>query len=418
MACYGMVKALLERGVEVDLVLPTREEVIFPLRRPADADELPVRWMKAPPPEIKAQWDQAVTITQRLKVVGVSTSPESYLGPAKMRRLAWNELLYSLDRVPRSQPVEVIRQNLSGEEELFKKIREFTVRAADYAGKLDFDLIHAHDWLTFAAGLVCRKKSGKPMAAHVHATEFDRAAGAGDERIHKIEHAGMSAAEMIIAVSRYTANLIIHRYRIDPAKIKVVHNAHSMNPPDPAHRRRIFKGPLIVFLGRVTIQKGPDYFVKVASQVLKRHPDAHFIMAGGGDMWRKMIHQSAAFRMGQHFLFSKFLNRAELTELLGATDIFIMPSVSEPFGIVPLEAMAHGAATIISKQSGVAEVIENVRKVDFWDLSKMTEAVCRLIDNPEERIALASAGQKEAFGLKWESVAEKIQTLYKELAPC
>jgi glycosyltransferase involved in cell wall biosynthesis len=201
---------------------------------------------------------------------------------------------------------------------------------------------------------------------HIHATEFDRAGGPGDERVHKIEHAGMTYADKVIAVSKYTAQMIMSRYRIDTGKIRIIHNAFSLPVDTVLTQERIFKGPTVLFLGRVTLQKGPDYFLDVADRVLKVHPEARFIIAGTGDMSRHLLRKSAAMRLKNRFLFTGFLNRKQVESILRAADIYVLPSVSEPFGISPLEAMAFGITSIISKQSGVAEVVNHAFKIDYW----------------------------------------------------
>ncbi len=410
-ACYGMVRSLLGRGVEIDLVLPAREEVYFKLRSPRDADELPVSFLSAS--AAAKEVERTAELIERLELVGVSAIPETYLSPAASHQALWTELART-SSAGRAKVFARIERQLLGGERLFRKVQEMADRVQLVADRLDFDLIHAHDWLTYPAGLALAELSGKPLVAHIHATEFDRAGGVGDERIHQIEYAGLSAADTVIAVSRYTAEMVINRYRIWPAKMRVVHNAFDLPPVRLADKRRIFKHPLVLYLGRITVQKGPDYFLEVARRVLKRHPKTQFVMAGAGDMMRSILHRSASMRLRQRFLFTDFLNRRQVEEILKAADIFIMPSVSEPFGIVPLEAMAHGAAAIISKQSGVAEVLTNVHKVDFWDVDQMVDLVCRLIEDPEERLALARAGQEEVSRIQWDEAAEKIEAVYAE----
>lgn len=412
-ACYGMVRALLRAGVEVDLILPTIQETVFPMREEEDVDTLPVRVLEESP-EVRTLIETHTETKARLEYLGLSARPETYLTPGFImggfwRRYEWTET------ITRARLLQTLAENLIGGENIFQKVQELTVRAASLAEKLEFDVIHAHDWLTFPAGLVLRQLSGKPLVAHIHATEFDRAGGAGDERVHKIEYASLSQADLILAVSRYTAEMVAGRYRIDSDKISVVHNAHSIEAEEKLSEERIFKGPLILFLGRITLQKGPDYFLEVATRVLKAHPEARFVMAGTGDMMSRVMHRSAAARLGPKFLFTDFLNRRQVDQVLKASDIFIMPSVSEPFGIVPLEAMAHGAASVISKQSGVAEVLENVIKVDFWDIDEMVRVVNRLIENPEERLALAKAGHDEVLEIKWDEAAHKIRHAYTKV---
>lgn len=426
-ACYGMVKGLLNLGVEVDLILPTVAEAYFPLRTPEDADLLPIDLLTQEP-EVRAKLKQYIetvggetSLIERLKLIGVSPLPESYLTPGYRFSELWDAIMESRIEPLRfiehaapeeRRPLEIIRRNLVGPENLFRKVQELAGRMTAVAKKLDFDLIHAHDWLTYPSGLALQELTGKPLLAHIHATEFDRAGGVGDERIHKIEYAGMSGADAVVAVSRYTAEMVINRYSIDPALVSIIHNAHTITSLDSSIKQRILRKPLILFLGRITLQKGPDYFIDVAQAVLARHPEAYFVMAGTGDMMHKMIFKSADYRLRNHLLFTNFLNRREVDEILQASDILIMPSVSEPFGIVPLEAMAHGAAAVISKQSGVSEVLENAVKVDFWDVEKMAEVVCDLLDNPDKRRALAQAGRREVRDILWIEAADKIRTTY------
>jgi glycosyltransferase involved in cell wall biosynthesis len=249
---------------------------------------------------------------------------------------------------------------------------------------------------------------------HIHATEFDRAGGPGDERVHKLEYLGLTTADRVLAVSRYTMEMVVNRYRADPARVRVVHNAFNAAAAGDG-RRRLFRGPTVLFLGRITLQKGPDYFLDVARRVLARQPETRFIMAGSGDLMNRMVHHAAYHRLHQHFLFTGFLNQDQVNRIFDATDIFVMPSISEPFGIVPLEAMARGAVAIISKQSGVAEVLKNAYQVDFWDIDEMVDTICRLIDNPAELEKMAAAGQAEVAAIQWDDAAEKIIAAYREV---
>jgi glycosyltransferase involved in cell wall biosynthesis len=305
-----------------------------------------------------------------------------------------------------------LTNNLIGEEDLIKKVQEFTLRAERIAKLLDYDLIHAHDWLCYPAGMITRKISKKPLLVHIHATEFDRAGGPGDERVHKIEHAGMTYADLVIAVSKYTAQMIMSRYRIDTAKIRIVHNAFSISENAVMSQERIFKGPVILFLGRITLQKGPDYFLEMAQKVLAVHPDARFIMAGTGDMSRKLLRRSASLKLRNRFLFTGFLNRKQVERILRAADIYVLPSVSEPFGISPLEAMAYGITAIISKQSGVAEVVNHAFKIDFWDVDLWVETINHLIENPDKRRKMGLEGMREVNRIQWKQAAEEIRQLY------
>jgi len=417
MACYGMVKALLSLGVEVDLVLPTREIVYFPLRQPSDVDTLPAVFFEQSK-QMLYSVQKFASLKERLEYIGISEYPESYFQLSEIQRFAESVTKeYWTSESISYHEQELFRQmtdNLVGEEDLIRKVQEFTMRADKFARVLDYDLIHVHDWLTYPAGMLARRISGKPLVAHVHATEFDRAVGPGDERVHKIEHSGMRFADKVIAVSQYTAQMIMSRYRIDSGKIRIVHNAFSI--PDDAVRdkERIFKGPVILFLGRITLQKGPDYFMDIAHKVLQSHPEARFIMAGTGDMGRKLLRRSASLKLRHRFLLTGFLDRKQVERILRAADIYVLPSVSEPFGISPLEAMSFGITSIISKQSGVAEIVNHAFKIDFWDTDLWVETIKHLISNPDKCVKMGIDGMHEVNKIQWNDAAVKIRDIYNE----
>jgi glycosyltransferase involved in cell wall biosynthesis len=414
MACYGLVKAMLKQGVEIDLVMPTTEEVYFPMRAPEDADILPIAYLDPSRGKIKFEKQTIENLIERLRTVGAYAYPESYLTPGfsfeNFIESVWNKHMW-ISR----QGAEAIRTHLRGDSPLFRKVQELTSRMMKFASVLSCDLIHVHDWLTYPAGVALKGMLGKKLVAHMHATEFDRAGGPGDDRIHNIEYMGLSNADRVIAVSQYTAQMVIDRYRIEPSKIKIVHNAYSVSSHDGQKRRRLFKDPLILFMGRITLQKGPDYFLEVADRVIRRYPNVRFVMAGSGDMFSRILRTSASKRLKDRFLFSGFLNREQVSQILSATDIFVMPSVSEPFGIVPLEAMAFGAVAIVSKQSGVSEVIENAFKIDFWDVNKTAEIIIDLLGHPDKMEEIAKAGKEEVMRIGWQKAAENAIDVYRGL---
>ena len=419
MACYCMVKSLLKKGIEVDLILPTKEFIYFKLRNVEDADILPVVFLD-PKKQEEYEAISFKNITQKYEFIGMTHYPESYFTPGFDEK--WSKLMteFRLEASKSSkaltldeQIIHNLTQYLVGEDDIIKKVQEVATRAHRYASELQYDLIHAHDWLTYPAGIIARKYSGKPLVAQIHATEYDRAGGYGDARIHNVEADGMMFADMVLAVSKYTANMIISRYRIDSGKIRILHNAYDVgNIPDK--KERIFKSPTVLFLGRITIQKGPDYFLEMANRVSKLNPEARFIVAGSGDMARKLLHKSASFKMKNRFIFAGFLNRKQVEEIFNCVDIFVMPSISEPFGIVPLEAMAYGVTAVISKQSGVSEVIENAYKVDFWDIDEMTRIIDFLIKNPDKCKAMGRSGREEVLKIGWDEVADKLISYYQE----
>jgi len=416
MACYGMVKALLKQGIRIDLVLPTKEAVFFPLREVQDVDVMPTMFID---PKRQKQFMKMIftDVKERMEYIGLTQHPETYL--------QLNEVMQFIQRFSQTRNErntlsetylwEEMALHLIGDEDLIKKVQEYTLRAEYFATHLEFDLIHAHDWLCYPSGMLAKKLSNRPLIVHIHATEFDRSGGPGDERIHKIEHAGMMYADQVIAVSQYTAQMIMSRYRIDTGRIKIIHNAFTIEEDMNFEQLRIFKGPTILFLGRITLQKGPDYFVDVADLVLKVHPDARFIMAGTGDMGRKFIHKSAALKLRNRFLFTGFLNRKQVERIIRASDIYVLPSVSEPFGIAPLEAMAYGVTAIISKQSGVSEVVNHAFKIDFWDVERMADTINHLIENPDICRKIGNDGRQEVHRIQWDEAAEKIRQLYASI---
>ncbi|HNZ07286.1 MAG: glycosyltransferase [Candidatus Cloacimonetes bacterium] len=418
MACYGMVKALLALGIKIDLVLPTREMVYFPLREEEDVDKMPAVFMD-PVHHSEFLTKSFQDITERLEYIGITPTPETYFQLSDMRHfISKVKSEYLINEHVSQEEHDIwddMTTHLIGEEDLIKKVQEYTQRAERFARELDYNLIHVHDWLTYPSGMLARKISGKPLISHIHATEFDRAGGPGDERIHKIEHAGMTYSDRVIAVSQYTAQMIMSRYRIDTGKIRIVHNAFSIEENQVHTKKRIFKGPTVLFLGRITLQKGPDYYLDVAERVLKVHPEARFIMAGTGDMARKLLRRSAQLKLKNRFLFTGFLNRKQVESILRAVDIYVLPSVSEPFGISPLEAMAFGITSIISKQSGVAEVVNHAFKIDYWDVDLMADTINHLIENPQICKKMGIDGMKEVNRIHWNEAAEKIRMIYSQV---
>ncbi len=404
MACYGMAKAFLKQGNQIDLVMPVKEEVYFPLRKVEDVDCLSVTFAD---PAKQGQIQNPLSAEALRKLIG---SPLSvYFTP---HRKTWAKC--SFEGIKKSDPFTRVFKILADDSYLFRQVRNYTTEAVSIASWLDFDVIHAHDWLTYPAGMALRRLSGKPLVLHVHATEFDRAGGPGDSRIHDIEYLGMNYADRVVTVSAYTANVVNRKYLISPQKTRVVHNAYTLSD-SPCTQRRIFDEPTVLFMGRITLQKGPDYFLEVARRVLQHNKNVRFIMAGAGDMERRILHHSAYLGMGTKFLFAGFLQRDEVEQILSASDIFILPSVSEPFGIAPLEAMNKGAVAIISKNAGVAEIIKNAYKIDFWDVDQMVSTIIELVDNPPKLREMARLGSEEVANMQWENAVEKLVNVFYEL---
>ncbi len=295
----------------------------------------------------------------------------------------------------------------------------YAQRVKRLALKNDFDIIHSHDWTTLPAAIILKRITGKPFIAHVHITEYDKTGGyPGHPEIMKIEKWGWELADKIIAVSNFTKRRLVEQYGIDPNKIVVVHNgANEMSREINGENHSIKKtNKIVLFAGRVTLQKGPEYFIKAAKKVLEYEKNVKFIVAGTGDMLSRIIELSAEYGINQNIIFHGFYTRKEAELLFSMADVFVMPSVSEPFGIVPLEAVVKGTPTIISKQSGISEVLENSLKVDFWDTDEMAhKIICLLRYEPlkEEIKEKALIELDEKFN--WDKTANKVIEVYKSL---
>lgn len=302
--------------------------------------------------------------------------------------------------------------------DLLREVERFAADALARvaAAGVDFDVIHAHDWTTFRAGLALRRASGKPLVAHVHITEFDKSGGSyADPAVYALEREGITGADRVVAVSRRVADTCCERYGAARARVRVVYNAVdavSSAPPAPPRLPR----PLVLFLGRITLQKGPEYFLAAAKRVLEVQPDAHFVMAGTGDLLPRMIERAAELGIAQHVSFPGFVDRERAAALYGAADVFVMPSVSEPFGIVPLEAMDRGVPVIVSRQSGVSELIDNALKCDPWEVERMASLIASALRFPSLARALSENGRAEVAQHRWSGAARRFEAIYAEVA--
>lgn len=296
---------------------------------------------------------------------------------------------------------------------LFDEINNYAIVARTIAQENQFNLIHAHDWLTFPAGVAAKKISGKPLVVHVHSTDFDRSGGTINPAIFAIEKLGLDEADEIITVSNLTKKRLIEQYKIPSKKITTVYNAiePEKNIVNTTIKQK-HKEKIVTFLGRITIQKGPEYFVEVARLIISRMKNVHFVMAGNGELRNKIVELCARYGISDRFHFTGFLKGPEVSEILHQSDLFIMPSVSEPFGIVPLEAMQANVPVIISRQSGVAELIRNAVKTDFWDVHAMADAVHGVLKYKKLAKTLAFDGKQEVRKLNWEHTAKEIRQVY------
>ena len=301
--------------------------------------------------------------------------------------------------------------------DIFEEADRFANRCVEIAEKLDFDIIHAHDWMTFRAGIKIKEKSGKPLVLHAHTTEVDRGCGLGvNERVFNLEKEAFEKADMIFSVSEYTKSKIVNHYGIDEGKVKVMHNALYSNAYEHIRNAKQEKGQKVVlYFGRITMHKGPDYFIRAARKVLDHYNDVTFVMAGTGDMLTQMIEMSCHLGIGSKVLFTGYLSEDEAKEIYKIADIYIMPSVSEPFGVTALEAMASGVPTIITKSSGVGEVTSNCFKIDFWDTDEMANKIISCLKFSSLSKCMSENGAAEIRKLDWGKQADRCLDYYSHL---
>ena len=296
---------------------------------------------------------------------------------------------------------------------LMDEIYKYSVVASVIADENEFDIIHAHDWLAYPAGIAAKEVSGKPLVIHVHATDFDRSGGNVNPDVYRIEKNGMDAASKIITVSNLTRDIVINKYQIHPDKVETVYNA--VEPVKISENVVVEKGfdeKVVTFLGRITLQKGPEYFIEAAHRVLKVMPNVRFVMAGSGDMMERMMRRAAKLKITDRFHFTGFLKGKDVFTMLNFSDVYIMPSVSEPFGISPLEAMQSNVPVIISKQSGVSEILTHAVKTDFWDIDAMADAIYGILNYPALAQMFIKNGKEEVVRLKWDNSARHVRDIY------
>ena len=303
---------------------------------------------------------------------------------------------------------------------IIEEVYRYAEAAYSIALTEHFDLIHAHDWTSYLAGVFAKEASGKPLVLHVHATSFDQAGGAhADPQIYAIESQAFQAADSVVAISNFTRDIVVNRYGVDPRKVAVVHN--GIKPQDvrlfpPALAELKAQGKKIVFYhGRITIQKGVDYFVRAARRVIDTNPDVVFVISGWGDMEHQIMHLVGSLGLSKHVIFAGALWDDERDRMYQSADLLVMPSVSEPFGLVPLEAIQQGTPALVSKQSGVSEVLTHVLKVDFWDVDEMANKILAALRYEKMNRQLVVEGQRELLRLTWRTAAKKVMRLYETL---
>ena len=372
-ACYGLTKGLSRKNIEVTLVLPDYPE------------------------DLKAEFVKIIS-SNNIKLKKISTILMPYMSSSNY-----------------SQTINKRNARIYGNT-LFHEINRYAEAAKKIAMEEEFDIIHCHDWMTFKAGINAKAIKKKPLVVHVHATEFDRTGGNGvNDHVYHVEKEGMENADAVIAVSNYTKNTITRHYGISPEKIRVVHNAvefeHKID--DKSKIKKINK--VVLFLGRITLQKGPDYFVYAAKKVLQHEKNARFVIAGNGDMEPFIIEKAAEMGIADKVLFACFLQGEDLERAYKMADVYVMPSVSEPFGITPLEAMSNNVPVIISRQSGVSEVIRHCLLVDFWDIDDISSKIISVLRYMPLKESLSENGFGEVKKFNWDIPAQKCVEVYNEV---
>ena len=407
-ACYGMTRGLARNGVEVVFVMP---------RAYGDEDQRIVRVVNASDVETIGTRDHEFSeeLLEKVSFIHIDSNMLPYISPEEYA--AYHDEFVRSGRTHEWTDVWKQRYTFSGKygANLMEEVARYAMVAAQVAKDLEgqFDVIHAHDWLTYFAGIAAKRVSGKPLVVHMHATEFDRSGENINRRVYAIEKAGMQAADRVIAVSELTRRIVIGKYGIPAEKVVTVHNAVRFGESEDAVPERAVKDKVVTFLGRITYQKGPDYFVEAAAKVLQRVPDVRFVMAGSGDLMNHVVRRVAQLGIADRFHFTGFLKGGEVQRMFRLSDVYVMPSVSEPFGISPLEAMRSGVPVIISRQSGVAEVLDYAIKVNYWDVDALADAIYGLLTYPALGRMFASKGLEEVTGLKWTNAAAKIKTVYE-----
>lgn len=337
---------------------------------------------------------------------------DTSFSPYPNNKLLKREVLASTsaDNKVSDNPFQV--EDLYGDDILLR-VTQYTNYAAALAATMDFDIIHCHDWMTFSAGIRIKQQSGKPLVVHVHSLEYDRSGPRSKNWVFEVEKMAMQEADLIIPVSNYTGSVAKDYYGAAVHKIYPIHNGAT--PVDVFKQSKDFPEKLVLFLGRVTGQKGPQYFLEIATKVLKDAPNVRFVMAGTGDQLKDLIENGAYKNIGTKFHFTGFLNKEKVHKLLSMTDVYCMPSVSEPFGLSALEAAQFGIPCVISKQSGVSEVLQGALKADYWDVEKMASHIISLLHNNSLREAIIKDAYNDLKSITWQRAALQTHALYQKI---
>ncbi|MCX6305590.1 MAG: glycosyltransferase family 4 protein [Bacteroidetes bacterium] len=404
-ACFGLTKGLVKHGVEVIFVVP---------KAYGDESKDGFRLVNASDVVLDFSKIDTQEYLEKIQFMEIDSNLVPYLDPEEFETLVTRDQLSSKTE---TQSVFSKQYSFSGKygPNLMQEVSRYALVASSIATNNTFDVIHAHDWLTYPAGIAAKKISGKPLVVHVHATEFDRSGENVNQPVYDIERHGMTEADLVITVSNLTRQIVIEKYGIAPEKVITVHNAvEPVDRPEMDGVTKHVKEKVVTFLGRVTYQKGPDYFVEAAYKILKKDSNVRFVMAGSGDLLNRMIRRVAQLKIATKFHFTGFLAGPEVDTMFAMSDVYVMPSVSEPFGISPLEAMRSNVPVVISKQSGVAEVLQHALKVDFWDIDALADAIYGILHYEGLSKMFIRYGKAEVDNLIWENAAVNILEVYNK----
>ena len=404
-ACYGLTKSLLKQGVDIIFVAP---------KLYGDEDQMTMDLVNASDVTVNLKNILLQKYWEKFTYMEVSSNLVPYTSPEEFSKIFETSDEHDI----RSESaIFSSRYEFSGKygANLMEEVSRYALVASQIAMNNDFDVIHAHDWLTYSAGIAAKKISGKPLVVHMHATEFDRSGENINELVFNIEKNGMMEADYVITVSNFTRNIVIAKYGIPEEKVITVHN--GVEPSENANMsmyQKHVKEKIVTFLGRVTYQKGPDYFIEAARKVLKKDKNVRFVMAGSGDLLNKSIRRVAKLNIADRFHFTGFLKGEDVDRMFAISDVYVMPSVSEPFGIAPLEAMRSNVPVIISKQSGVSEVLKHAIKVDFWDIDATADAIYALLNYDALAKMFYKHAKAEVDNIKWDKAAFSVLQVYNK----
>lgn len=406
-ACYGLTKGMSKiEGLEVSFVVP---------KLWGDEDKSSMQLLAAGNFPVRKKYVELKGFLKEMTFLEVHSRIVPYISPGEYSKIdkkseKGTSVFFNTEHIGKLK--------FTGKygPDLFQEIANYSLVAAVIADEQSFDIIHAHDWLTYPAGIAAKTVSGKPLVIHVHATDFDRSGGSVNPGVYEIEKRGMEAADMIIAVSNLTRNTVIERYGINPEKVVTVYNAvEPLEVSEWPEYRKPVRDKIVTFLGRITLQKGPEFFIEAANKVLRKLPNVRFVMAGSGDMFPRMINRAASLGITDRFHFTGFLKGQDVSRMFAISDLYVMPSVSEPFGISPLEAMQSNVPVIISHQSGVSEILKHAIKIDFWDIDAMADAIYGILSYGALSEMFKKHGKVEVDNLRWENSAKNVKEVYDKV---